>query len=51
MQCGQYELTPQSFMPTLAATFVQTRESPIVITDNIIGVGFFPGYAKWPEKH
>ena len=24
MQCGQYKLTPQSFMPTLAATFVQT---------------------------
>ena len=23
MQCGQYKLTPQSFMPTLAATFVQ----------------------------
>ena len=24
MQCGQYKGTPQSFMPTLAATFVQT---------------------------
>ena len=24
MQCGQYKLTPQSFMPTIAATFVQT---------------------------
>ena len=24
MQCGQYKLTKQSFMPTLAATFVQT---------------------------
>ena len=24
MQCGQYKLTLQSFMPTLAATFVQT---------------------------
>ena len=24
MQCGQYKLTPQSFMPTLATTFVQT---------------------------
>ena len=24
MHCGQYKLTPQSFMPTLAATFVQT---------------------------
>ena len=24
MQCGQYNLTPQSFMPTLVATFVQT---------------------------
>ena len=24
MQCCQYKLTPQSFMPTLAATFVQT---------------------------
>ena len=24
MQCGQYKLTPQSFVPTLAATFVQT---------------------------
>ena len=24
MQCGQYKLTPQSFMPTPAATFVQT---------------------------
>ena len=23
MQCGQYKLTPQSFMHTLAATFVQ----------------------------
>ena len=26
MQCGQYILTPQSFMPTLAATFVQTTK-------------------------
>ena len=24
MQCGQYKLTPQSFMHILAATFVQT---------------------------
>ena len=24
MRCGQYKLTPQSFMPTFAATFVQT---------------------------
>ena len=24
MQCGQYKLTPQSFMPTIAATFVLT---------------------------
>ena len=24
MQCGQCKLSPQSFMPTLAATFVQT---------------------------
>ena len=24
MQCGQYKLSPQSFMPTLAATYVQT---------------------------
>ena len=24
MQCGQYKLTPQSFMSTHAATFVQT---------------------------
>ena len=24
MHCGQYKLTPQSFMPTLAATFVLT---------------------------
>ena len=24
MQCGQYKLTKQSCMPTLAATFVQT---------------------------
>ena len=24
MQCGQCKLTPQSFIPTLAATFEQT---------------------------
>ena len=24
MQCSQYKLSPQSFMPTPAATFVQT---------------------------
>ena len=24
MQCGQYKLTPQSFMPTLETTFVKT---------------------------
>ena len=24
VQCSQYKLTPQSFMPTLAATFLHT---------------------------
>ena len=27
------------------------RECPMFIIDNKIGVGFFPGYAKWSEKH